>query len=99
VNLLGGSHLRHKSQHRRNHGDDMEQPTHLSGFVQPYRVAKREVLRPKRPDAFVYRPENERRQLVDRTINLLWAAGRAFPQRAEPAVAVPTLPFQLRMKE
>jgi hypothetical protein len=28
VNLLGGSHLRHKSQHRRNHGDDMQQPTH-----------------------------------------------------------------------
>jgi hypothetical protein len=57
VNLLGGSHLRHKSQHRRNHGDDMQQPTHLAGFVQPYRVAKREFVRPEHPDAFVHRPE------------------------------------------
>jgi hypothetical protein len=57
VNLLGGSHLRHKSQHRRNHGDDMQQPTHLAGFVQPYRVTKRELVRPEHPDAFVHRPE------------------------------------------
>ena len=57
MNLLGGSYLRHKSQHRRNHGDDMQQPTHLAGFVQPYRVAKREVVRPEHPDAFVHRPE------------------------------------------
>jgi hypothetical protein len=47
VNLLGGSYLRHKSQHRRNRGDDMQQPTLLAGFVQPYRVAKREVVRPE----------------------------------------------------
>ena len=57
MNLLGGSYLRHKSQHRRNHGDDMQQPTHLAGLVQPYRVAKREVVRPAHPDAFVHRPE------------------------------------------
>jgi hypothetical protein len=57
VNLLGGSYLRHKSQHRRNHGDDMQQPTHLAGFVQPYRVAKRELVRPEHLDAFVHRPE------------------------------------------
>ena len=72
MNLLGGSHLRHKSQHRRNHGDDMQQPTHLAGFVQPYRVAKREVVVPNAPS--VRSPtRDERRQLVDRTISL-WAA-------------------------
>jgi hypothetical protein len=56
----------------------MQQPTHLSGFVQPDRVAKREVVRPEYPDVFVHRP---RRTLsaFDRTIKL---AGRrvAFPQ-------------------
>jgi hypothetical protein len=57
VNLLGGSYLRHKSQHRRNHGDDMQQPTHLAGLAQPYRVAKREVIRPEHPEASVHRPE------------------------------------------
>jgi hypothetical protein len=35
----------------------MQQPTHLSGFVQPYRVAKGEVVRPEYPDAFVHRPD------------------------------------------
>jgi hypothetical protein len=29
----------------------------LAGLVQPYRVAKREVVRPEHPDAFVHRPE------------------------------------------
>ena len=78
MNLLGGSHLRHKSQHRRNHGDDMQQPTHLAGFVQPYRVAKREVA--SRTPRRVRSPtRDEHRQLVDRTINS-WAAGHAFPQ-------------------
>jgi hypothetical protein len=33
----------------------VQQPTHLSGFVQPCRVAKREVVRPEHPDAFVHR--------------------------------------------
>jgi len=57
VSLLGGSNLRHKSQHRGNHGGDMQQPTHLSGLVQPYRVAKREVVRPEHSDAFVRQPD------------------------------------------
>jgi hypothetical protein len=57
VSLLGGLNLRHKSQHRGNHGGDMQQPTHLSGLVQPYRVAKREVVRPEHPDAFVRQPD------------------------------------------
>jgi hypothetical protein len=57
VNLLGGSYRRYNSQHRRNRGDDMRQPTHLAGFVQPYRVAKIEIVRPEHPDAFVHRPE------------------------------------------
>ena len=57
MNLLGGSYRRYNSQHRRNRGDDMQQPTHLAGFVQPYRVAKIEVVRPEHPDAFVHRPE------------------------------------------
>jgi hypothetical protein len=35
----------------------MQQPTHLAGLVQLYRVAKREVVRPEHPDAFVHRPE------------------------------------------
>ena len=32
MSLLGGSNLRRNSQHRRNHGDDMQQPTHLWGL-------------------------------------------------------------------
>ena len=55
MNLLGGSYRRHKSQHRRNRGDDTQQPTLLAGFVQPYRVAKGEVVRPEHPHAFVHR--------------------------------------------
>src|SRR5258708_38654727 len=35
----------------------MRQPTHLAGLVQPYRVAKREVMRPEHPDVFVNRGE------------------------------------------
>jgi hypothetical protein len=55
--FLGGLYCRHNSPDRRNRGDDMRQPTHVAGFVQPYRVAKREVVRPEHPDAFVHRPE------------------------------------------
>jgi hypothetical protein len=54
---LGGSYLRHKSQHRRNRGDDMQQATHLAGLVQLYRVAKIEVVRPELPEAFVHLSE------------------------------------------
>ena len=54
---LGGSYLRPNSQHRRNRGDDMQQATHLAGLVQLYRVAKREVVRPELPEAFVHRSE------------------------------------------
>ena len=32
----------------------MQQPTHLAGFVQPYRVAKGEVAQPEHLDAFVH---------------------------------------------
>jgi hypothetical protein len=75
---LGGSYLRPKSQHRRNRGDDMQQATHLAGLVQLYRVAKREVA--ARTPRGVRSPiRDERRQLVDRTINL-GAAGSAFLQ-------------------
>jgi hypothetical protein len=78
VNLLGGSYRRHNSQHRRNRGDDTRQPTHLAGFVQPYRVAKRKVVRPNTATRS-FTDRDERRQLIDRTINL-WAAGPAFPR-------------------
>jgi hypothetical protein len=78
VNLLGGSYRRHNSQHRRNRGDDMRQPTHLAGFVQPYRVAKRKVVRPNTATRS-FTDRDERRQLIGRTINL-WPVGNSFPQ-------------------
>jgi hypothetical protein len=55
VNLLGGSYRRYNSQHRRNRGDDMRQPTHLAGFVQPYRVAEIEIVRPEPTRSFTDR--------------------------------------------
>ena len=78
MNLLGGSHLRRKSQRRRNQGDRTPQPTHLSGLVQPYRVAKREVVLPEHPDAFVHRLQTKAINLSSERSS--WAAGRAFPQ-------------------
>jgi hypothetical protein len=35
----------------------MQQPTHLAGFMQPYRVAKREIVQPEHHDAFVHQLE------------------------------------------
>ena len=45
MNLLGGSYLRYKSQHRRKHGADMHQLPDLARLVQLARVAKSKVVR------------------------------------------------------
>ena len=78
MSLLDGSYRCHNSQHRRSCGDDMQQPTHLAGFVQPCRVAKREVVRPDTPTRS-FTGRDERRRHVDRTISW-WGVGPAFPR-------------------
>jgi hypothetical protein len=96
VNLLGGSYRRYNSQHRRNRGDDMRQPTHLAGFVASNICERQDDDRKTgrvEPEAAV-QELRARRELALGPLAQRAFRGLNTPNRAEPDGAVPTLRFR-----